>query len=65
MLEQLCTFIGEGSTEHDDFVDSTTQAIRLAIDKGLVSAVKPDPTKAKDAPKTGSRNKTPGNPYAI
>lgn len=65
MLEQLCTFVGEGSTEHDDFVDSTTQAVRLAIDKGLVSAVKPDPTKAKDAPRTGSRNTTAANPYAI
>jgi hypothetical protein len=36
MIEQLCTFVGEGSTEHDDFVDSTTQAVRYFLDQGLV-----------------------------
>lgn len=40
MLDQLCTFTGSGSIKHDDFVDSVTQAIRLMMDKNLLSAVK-------------------------
>jgi predicted phage terminase large subunit-like protein len=40
LVAQLCSFTGGGSIKHDDFVDSTTQAIRLLMDKGLLSAVK-------------------------
>jgi len=43
MVSQLCSFTGEGSTKHDDFVDACTQALRLCIDKGLVKLVKADP----------------------
>lgn len=37
LLAQLCTYTGAGSTEHDDFVDSATQAIRVILDKQLIS----------------------------
>lgn len=37
LIEQLTLFAGEGSLPHDDFVDSTTQAIRVIMDQKLVS----------------------------
>ncbi len=40
MLAQLCSFTGSGSIKHDDYVDSTTQAIRLCMDKNLLTEVK-------------------------
>lgn len=39
VLEQLCTYAGEGSIEHDDHVDSCTQAIRVLVHHGLLRAV--------------------------
>lgn len=33
---QLCAFAGEGSIEHDDHVDQTTQALRVMLDKHLI-----------------------------
>jgi predicted phage terminase large subunit-like protein len=40
MLAQLCAFTGPRSLRHDDYVDAMTQAVRLCIDKGLVSVLK-------------------------
>lgn len=37
MIAQLCTFTGEGSTEHDDHVDAATQAVRYFLDRHLIS----------------------------
>jgi predicted phage terminase large subunit-like protein len=37
MIAQLCTFTGEGSTDHDDHVDAATQAVRYFLDRHLVS----------------------------
>lgn len=42
MLAQLCAFTGAGSIKHDDFVDSCSQAIRLLMDKNMLSAMKLD-----------------------
>lgn len=58
MVAQLCAFTGEGSLKHDDFVDSTTQAMRVFIDKGLlaVAAAATPPERAPDEERT--------NPYA-
>lgn len=36
LIDQLCTFAGEGSLPHDDFVDTVTQAIRFAVDNRLL-----------------------------
>lgn len=65
LLEQLCAFSGPGTTDHDDFVDSTTQAMRVMMDKGLITIVRP-PT--GDPGALGRRH--PGdkpliNPYAV
>ena len=57
LLAQLCAFTGEGSTKHDDYVDATSQAMRLLIDKGLLKLVK-EPLVHAPPPKEAS------NPYA-
>lgn len=41
VVEQLCTFTGEGSIPHDDYVDSTTQAIRYLVDAKFISVTEP------------------------
>lgn len=41
LILQLCSFHGEGSIKHDDFVDSTTQALRLLADRNALSVTKP------------------------
>lgn len=40
MIQQICTFSGEGSIKHDDYVDSATQAIRYLTDRHWVT-IKP------------------------
>jgi predicted phage terminase large subunit-like protein len=39
LVAQLCSFTGKGSIKHDDFVDSTTQAFRLMMDKGMLGTL--------------------------
>lgn len=60
LLGQLCVFTGEGSTEHDDFVDVCSQAWRYFADKGsmVFTGYKRDPDVVLP-PKKSS-----GNPYA-
>ena len=41
LIAQLCAFAGEGSVKHDDYVDSTTQCLRVMMDQGLLNLVKP------------------------
>ena len=68
LLEQLTTFVGEGSIPHDDFVDSTTQAVRLFLDRNIISVT--DLVKAQEAAKLASEKSPYGvpliqsNPYA-
>ena len=59
LVHQLCSFTGSGSLKHDDFVDSTTQALRLMMDKNMLSAVKAKPEIREPAPP-----RTVVNPYA-
>ncbi len=58
LVAQLCSFTGEGSIKHDDHVDQTTQALRLMVDKGMLSLLKPPAIDSAPPP----RYKT--NPYA-
>ena len=58
LVAQLCSFAGEGSIKHDDHVDQCTQALRLCLDKGLVSML---PVRAMDTPPP---KRYTGNPYA-
>ena len=57
LVAQLCSFTGEGSIKHDDHVDQTTQAIRLCVDKGLMSML---PERKVDTPP----RKAYMNPYS-
>lgn len=41
LISQLCSFAGEGSIKHDDYVDACTQAMRLCMDRGLVTLLQP------------------------
>ena len=60
LLAQLCAFTGSGSIKHDDFVDATTQCVRLMLDKGLVSVIKETKAAEPDRPPP----KIVRNPYA-
>jgi phage terminase large subunit-like protein len=33
LISQVCSFVGEGSIEHDDLLDTSTQALKLMMDK--------------------------------
>ena len=59
LLHQLCAFTGPGSIKHDDFVDSTTQALRLCMDKRLLDAVQ-----ARKDETVAPPRKPVTNPYA-
>lgn len=48
LIYQLCAFTGSGSLRHDDYVDSTTQAIRLFIDRNMLRPDKPKPPTIRD-----------------
>jgi len=60
LLHQLCSYTGPGSIKHDDYVDSTSQALRLMMDKRLLDAVQAK----KDEP-VGPPPKPVANPYAV
>ena len=41
LVAQLCSYTGKGSLKHDDYVDSTTQALRVIGDKKWLSIARP------------------------
>ena len=57
LIKQICSYAGEESIKHDDYVDSVSQALIYYADKNWLSmtVLPPEPTVKK--PKTG-------NPYA-
>ena len=57
LVAQVCAFTGPSSVKHDDYVDVTSQALRLCLDKGLLALVKPKPRDDLPPPKPVS------NPY--
>jgi predicted phage terminase large subunit-like protein len=59
LMAQLCSFHGEGSIKHDDFVDSCTQALRLLADKNNLSV-----TRKLEPVAQLPRTKARVNPYA-
>ncbi|QDH50456.1 large terminase subunit [Caulobacter phage RW] len=66
LLAQLCAFTGSGSIKHDDLVDSTTQAMRLLLDKGLMVMVEQERARIRTAIKEDVAVKKPvSNPYAV
>ena len=62
VVSQLCSFAGSGSIKHDDFVDSTTQAMRLLMDQKLLDPTKP--TVKPQEPLPDAARKPLVNPYA-
>lgn len=60
LVYQLCAFTGGRSLKHDDFVDSTTQALRLCMDKNLLSNVK-----VSAQPRDIADPRPKPNPYAV
>lgn len=62
-IAQLCSYQGEGSVKHDDFVDSCTQALRLMMDKGLF-ADRIQRKKGEEDLDAIARRKKITNPYA-
>lgn len=59
LISQLCTFRGEGSIRHDDYVDATTQALRWLADSARLSI-----SEDYDTPSIGHA-KPVVNPYAL
>ncbi|WP_455363583.1 terminase large subunit domain-containing protein [[Eubacterium] cellulosolvens] len=48
LVSQVCSYIGPGSTEHDDLLDTTTQALRLVSEKFFGPfTIKRDPQEEK------------------
>lgn len=62
VLDQLCTFSGEGSIPHDDHVDSATQALRLLSDRNMLDLVRNVPDGR--VPEARPSHDAPPNPYA-
>jgi predicted phage terminase large subunit-like protein len=59
MIEQLCTFSGEGSIPHDDMMDAAVQGLRYIADRDMIRVTRPEapePRVVDDRPKE--------NPYA-
>lgn len=47
LIEQVCSFVGEGSLEHDDLLDSATQALKYVADRFIGALTKAPKTKAQ------------------
>lgn len=65
LITQVCSYVGDGSLDHDDLLDTTTQALKLLMDKfRMTFTVRPNAEeKTKEAlEKLKSTNKRE-NPY--
>lgn len=59
LIEQMCTFSGEGSIDHDDLMDAAVQGLRYIADRDMINTTKIDP---RDPVPRDDRPKV--NPYA-
>lgn len=65
LITQVCSYVGDGSLEHDDLLDTTTQALKFLMDRfkmTFTNKVDPD-EKTKEALDRLKRKKRE-NPYA-
>jgi phage terminase large subunit-like protein len=60
MIEQICTFSGEGSIDHDDLMDAAVQGLRYIADRDMIRVTRPEP----EAPRR-TLDDNEGNPYAV
>jgi predicted phage terminase large subunit-like protein len=65
LVAQLCAFTGSGSIKHDDLVDSSTQAVRLMMDKNLLTFERREKEKERDRDEVRAPRKPVVNPYAV
>ena len=68
LIGQLCSFAGEGSIKHDDHVDQCTQALRVAMDTGLLNMLKPTKEERDQRVRDEAERISPTpvvNPYAL
>jgi phage terminase large subunit-like protein len=64
-VTQWCSYRGPGSLKHEDHVDAMTQAIRLCLDKQLLSEItKSKPEREREDNERAPRYTPRGNPYA-
>jgi len=47
LISQVCTYVGEGSVEHDDLLDTTTQALKYISDRFMGGYTLPPKTPQK------------------
>lgn len=65
VITQLCSFVGEGSIRHDDLMDTTTQALKLVMDKLAMNfTVAPDPQAIAVAKAEQIKRARRVNPYS-
>lgn len=65
MIEQLCSFAGEGSTQHDDWVDSTSQALLLLINHLQITVSTPEDREIDPYDPEPAVEEADVNPYAV
>ena len=66
LVSQVCSYVGEGSTERDDLLDSATQALKLFMDKffgPLTVKNDPEELKRQRALEEQRKRKRRRNPY--
>jgi phage terminase large subunit-like protein len=64
VINQFCTYVGEGSLEHDDLLDTGTQALLLFMRKfNIRLTVRADPIKAVVAAAERLKQRKRSNPY--
>lgn len=65
LISQVCSYVGPGSTEHDDLLDTTTQALRLIMDKFFGPFTLPDTAEERERQeaKAKQERRQRTNPY--
>ncbi len=65
LVSQVCSYVGEGSIERDDLLDTTTQALRLIMDKffGPFTVKENDVERARLEAKRAAERRAKRNPY--
>lgn len=61
VIDQICTFSGEGSIPHDDHVDAGSQALRLLSDRNMLDTIRHKPEET--APLVTNEQRQ--NPYGV
>lgn len=64
LISQVCSYVGEGSLEHDDLLDTTTQALKFMMDKfRMTFTTRMDPEEKTKQNLDRLKRASKGNPY--